>query len=370
VPRAGTGTDVTATSARRVLITGIAGSLAGLVARRLEARDDIELIVGVDVREPRHGLTRTRFVRADIANPLVAKHLRDDRIDTLVHASLVASPADAGGRLRMKERNVISSMQLFAVCHELDHLERVVLRSSTAVYGSDHRDPAAFREQDVPRVAPEHGYAKDVTDVEGYVRALGQRRDDLDVTVLRFANLVGGSVDSAFHSLLTLPIVPTIAGFDPRLQFVHEDDAVAVIEHVLDGAHPGTFNVAGDGVLYLSQCVRIARQARVPVPQPLVDAVTALVRRSAGADVASDQLRFLRFGRVVDTTRLVEELGHPLRHDSRSAFEDLVRRRRIRGAVDLDGLVRAVSGLGVGPGAEREAPSGSEAVAGAGADRG
>lgn len=337
---------MTARRARRVLITGIAGSFAGLVARRLETSDDVELVVGVDVREPKHGLARTRFVRADIANPLVARRLRDDGIDTLVHASLVASPSEAGGRQRMKERNVISSMQLLAACHDLPELERVVLRSSTAVYGSDHRDPAAFREEDVPRDAPEHGYARDVADVEGYVRALEQRRGDLDVTILRFANIVGPSIDGAFRSLLGLPLVPSIAGYDPRLQFVHEDDAVELVERVVTGAHPGTFNVAGDGILYLSQCVRLARRARLPVPQPLVDTAMALVRRASGVDVASDQLRFLRFGRVVDTTRLVAELGHPLRHDSRSAFAALVASRPARSGLDLEGLVRAVEGLG------------------------
>jgi UDP-glucose 4-epimerase len=57
--------------ARRVLITGIAGQLAGLVARALEERDDVLEIVGVDVREPQHDLRRTEFVRADVRNPLV-----------------------------------------------------------------------------------------------------------------------------------------------------------------------------------------------------------------------------------------------------------------------------------------------------------
>lgn len=349
---------MSASGPRRVLVTGIAGSLAGLVARRLEARDDVGLVIGVDIREPRHGLERTRFVRADIANPLVARCLRDEGIDTLVHASLLASPSGAGDRQRMKERNVISSMQLFAACSDLPDLRRVVLRSSTAVYGSDHRDPAAFGEDDAPREAVRHGYAKDVTDVEGYVRALAQRRSELDVTILRLANLVGPSVDGAFRSLLGLPLLPSIAGYDPRLQFVHEDDAVSVIERCVLGSHPGTFNVAGDGVLSLSQCARMARRTRVPVPRPLVETVTALVRRTTGVDVATDQLRFLRFGRVVDTSRLRAEFGDLLRHDARSAFEALVASRPAGGGVDVEALARAVGALraALGPDPDERVP--------------
>lgn len=330
---------MTSERGRRVLVTGVAGSFGGLVARAIEARDDVELVLGVDVREP-SGLARTRFVHADIANPLVAKHLRDDRIDTLVHASLMSAPGEAGGRARMKERNVISSMQLFAAATDLPDLRRVVLRSTTAVYGSDHRDPAAFREDDAPRGAPEHGAARDAVEVEGYLAALAQRRPELEVTVLRLANLVGPSVEGPFDALLTLPIVPSVAGFDPRLQFVHEDDALAVVERVLDGGAPGTYNVAGTGVLYLSQCVRLVRRLRAPVPAPLIDTVSALIRRVGRVEVAAEQLRYLRFGRVVDTARLEERLGLALERTSREAFEDHVRHHHAEGGIDLAALAR------------------------------
>jgi UDP-glucose 4-epimerase len=325
---------------RRVLITGIAGQFAGLVARALEERPDVRELVGVDVREPQHDLRRTEFVRADIRNPLVARILDVAEIDTVLHLSTIAQPGAAGGRARMRERNVIGAMQLLAACQRTPTLRRFVLKSTAAVYGSDHTDPALFREDEVPRVGPKHGFGKDATEIEGYVRGFGRRRPDVDVTILRFANLLGGRIDSAFHSLFSFPMVPRVLGFDPRLQFCHEEDAIEVVVRAATGDHPGTFNVAGEGTLYLSQCTRLAGRVALPVPLPFVSGVASLARRTRRADVSPDQLRFLQFGRGIDTTRLQTVFGYQPRFSSRAAFEDFVRRRRITGLLDRDEVVR------------------------------
>lgn len=325
---------------RRVMITGVAGTLAGLLARRLEERDDVAAIVGVDVRDPQHELARTRFVRADVRNPLVARVIRDTGVDTVVHMSTASGPGSAGGRARMKELNVIGAMQLLAACEKAESVGRFVLKSTTAVYGSDFSDPAMFAEDATPRVAPRHGFAKDASEIEAYARAFARRRPDVDVTILRCANFLGPRVDSTLGTLFSLPVVPTVLGFDPRLQLCHEDDGLAVLERATAGSHPGIFNVAGPGVVYLSQCIRMAGRVPAPVPLPLVSGVADLVQRSSRVDVSPEQLRFLQFGRVGDITRLRTELGYEPRYTSRETFEDFVSRRRLSGWLDRDGIAR------------------------------
>ncbi|MBW3620135.1 MAG: NAD-dependent epimerase/dehydratase family protein [Actinobacteria bacterium] len=311
-----------------------------MLARRLEERDDVEYVVGVDVREPHHDLTRTEFVRADIRNPLVTKVITAAAVDTIVHMSTVSAPDSAGGRARMKEQNVIGAMQLFAAAQKSDTVRRLVLKSTTAVYGSDYSDPALFREEDTPRVPPTSGFAKDATEIEGYARAFGRRRGDVDLTILRFANFLGGRMESAMGAFFALPVVPSVLGYDPRLQFCHEEDAVDVLGRVVLGSHPGIYNVAGPGILYLSQCVRIAGRVPAPIPLPLVSAVAALVKRSRRVDFSPEQLRFLQFGRVGDIQRLREDLDFEPRYSARAAFEDFIARRRISGIVDRDEVVR------------------------------
>jgi UDP-glucose 4-epimerase len=326
----------------RVLITGISGALAAMLARRLEQRDDIAYLVGVDVREPDSALdlTRTEFVRADIRNPLVARVIQATEVDTVIHMSTMHAPQSAGGRARMKELNVIGAMQLLAACQKSPKVRRFVLKSTTAVYGSDYTDPALFREEMTPRVPAKAGFAKDATEIEGYARAFGRRRKDVTLTILRFANFLGGQMDSAFASFFSLPIVPTVMGYDPRLQFCHEDDGVEVLHRAATEHHPGIYNVAGPGMLYLSQCVRLAGRVPLSVPVPLVSAVGGLVRRSRRMDFSPEQLRFLQFGRVADISRLQDHFGYQPKYTTRDAFEDFVSRRRIRGIVNRDDVIR------------------------------
>ncbi len=328
------------TTSRRVLVTGFASQLAGMLARELERDDAVEEIIGIDLDEPHHDLRRSQFVRLDLRTSALPRVLEATEADTIVHLDTISSPGRAGGRAKMKEHNVIGAMQLFAAAQQAEHVTKVVLKSTTSVYGSAHDDPALFREDDGPSRDPDHGWAKDATEVEGYARAFGRRRPDVDLTMLRFANFLGARMDSTIGAFFSLPIVPTVLGYDPRLQFIHEDDAVEVLRRSVVEDHPGAYNVGGDGVVYLSQCIRLAGRVPVPVPRPAASTIGALVRKSRMVDFSTEQLRFLQFGRAADTSQLREEFGWSPKHSSREAFEDFIARRRISGMIDRDEVVR------------------------------
>ena len=301
-------------------MTGVASDLGYRVARRLEADDTVEYVAGVDLREPPDGLVRTEFIRADLRSPLVAKVVESTRVDTILHLALTAAPADAGGRARMKERNVIGTMQLLGGANHAPRLRTMVVKSTTAVYGSNYADPALFREDTSPDAGTHSGYAKDMVEVEGYARAFGRRRPDVDLTLLRFANFIGPGVDSAFTRYFALPVVPVVLGFDPRIQLVHIADAVTVLERAVSEARPGIYNVAGPGIVYLSQAVRMSGKPTVPVPQPFMNGLADLMRRAGSVDFSPEQLAFLLYGRVGDITRLRETFGYEPRYSTAAAF--------------------------------------------------
>ncbi len=300
----------------------------------LAADDSVERVIGVDVVPPRQDVGRTEFVRADIRNPIIAKVIASAGVDTVVHMSVIATPFGAGGRTAMKEINVIGTMQLLAACQKAPSVTKLVVRSTTAVYGSSSRDPALFTEGMEPRSQFRSGYGKDSIEVEGYVRGLGRRRPEMDVTLLRFANFIGPRIDTPLTRYFSLPVVPTVLGFDPRIQFIHEDDGVEVLRRSVLEPHRGTFNVAGADVLLLSQAIRRAGRVAASVPSPAVSMVGSVFRRAGLVDFSPEQMRFLQFGRGVDTTRLHDDFGYRPSFTTPAAFDDFVAGRELMRYVD------------------------------------
>ncbi|WP_375480441.1 NAD-dependent epimerase/dehydratase family protein [uncultured Jatrophihabitans sp.] len=297
-----------------VLITAVSRSLGLRLAAQLAADPTVERVIGIDTAPPRRAdlplLGRTEFVRADIRNPLIAQVVSQAGVTTVVHAGLLDGVGSVGGRTSTQEMNVIGTMQLLAACQKSDTVGRVVLRSTTAVYGAGSGDPAVFVEDGPAGDGGLSGYSKDAAEVEGYVRGFARRRPDVDVTVLRFAPVLGTGADTALGRYLRGPIVPTPAGFDPRLQLLHESDAVEALRLATVSARPGVVNVAGAGVLSLAQIVRRLGRLRVPVPGLALAAAGAVARNAAAAELDAQQAGYLRFGRVVDTTRLLTEFGY------------------------------------------------------------
>ncbi len=312
---------------RVVLVTGVARHLGGRLARALTTDPEVDRVVGVDVVPPTADLGRTEFVRADIRNPVISKVIASANVDTVVHMSVLAQPGKAGGRTVMKEVNVIGTMQLLAACQKAASVTKLVLKSSTTVYGASAKDPALFTEDMEPISLPRSGFAKDSVEVEGYVRGFARRRPDAMVTVLRFANFLGPGMSTPMSAYFELPVVPTVLGFDPRIQLCHEDDGLEVLRRCTVEDHPGTYNVAGDGVMLLSQAVRRAGKPILRLPSPLVSSVGGLVRRARLVDFSPEQIRFLTYGRGVDTTRMRTKLGFEPSYSTVGTFDDFARHR-------------------------------------------
>ncbi len=330
---------------RCVLVTGVSRPLGARVATSFADDPKIENVVGVDIMEPRADLGRTQFVRADIRNPLIAKVIGAAGIDTVLHLNVIATPIGAGGRAAMKEINVIGTMQLLAACQKAPTVAKLVVKSTTTIYGSSSRDPALFSEDMEPRALPTGGYSKDAVEVEGYVRGFSRRRPDITVTVLRFTNIIGPGIDSALTRYLELPVVPTVLGFDPRLQLLHSDDALGVLRQATYEDHAGTFNVAGDGVLLLSQAIRRAGRPPLPIPFPAISTLGNLARHFRLVDFSAEQLGFLAHGRAVDTTRLKEVFGYKPKYTTTEAFDEFIRERRLPFAIDHELVSRIERGL-------------------------
>ena len=191
-----------------------------------------------------------------------------------------------------------------------------------------------FTESSSRRRPPGEGFARDSIDIEGYARGLGRRRPDIAVTILRLANMIGPAMDTALSRYLAGPVVPTVVGHDARLQLLHEQDALGALERATMAGKAGTFNIGASGVIMMSQAIRRAGRLALPVPRSALVAVDSLRRAARNTELDREQLDYLSYGRVMDTTRMRNELGYTTKWTTAEAFDDYVRGRGLTPIMD------------------------------------
>src|SRR3978361_2338289 len=211
-------------------VTGACRFLGGYLTARLAQNPLINHVIAVDAVAPSKDLLRrmgrVEFVRADIRNPFIAKVIRNGDVDTVVHAAAASYAPRSGGKAALKELNVMGAIQPFAACQKAPWVRRVILKSTSEVYGSSAFDPVLFTEDSSSRKPPGEGFARDSIDIEGYAQGLGRRRTDIAVTILRLANMIGPAMDTALSRYLAGPVVPSVLRHDGgRQQFAQESSA-------------------------------------------------------------------------------------------------------------------------------------------------
>jgi UDP-glucose 4-epimerase len=321
-----------------VLVTGACRFLGGYLTARLAQNPMIKGVIAVDAIAPSKDMLRrmgrAEFVRADIRNPFIAKVIRNGDVDTVVHAAAASYAPRSGGTAALKEINVMGAMQLFAACQKAPSVRRVVLKSTSEVYGSSAHDPVMFTEDSTSRRPFRDGFAKDSLDIEAYARGLGRRRPDIAVTILRLANMIGPAMDTTLSRYLAGPLVPTMFGRDARLQLLHEQDALGALERAAMAGKAGTFNIGADGIIMLSQAIRRAGRIPLPVPGFGVWALDSLRRANHYNEISRDQFDYLSYGRVMNTSRMRSELGFQPKWTTAEAFDDYVRGRSLTPIID------------------------------------
>ncbi|WP_084723001.1 NAD-dependent epimerase/dehydratase family protein [Streptomonospora alba] len=311
---------------RVVLVTGVSRDLGGRVAEAVAAEPGVDRVVGVDAAPPRHPLGGAEYVSADLHGGSLAQTVADSGADTVLHLGLTPSGGSSGGRAAADNGNILGTMQLLDGCQRSAAVSRLVVRSSAAVYGESGREQALCTEEREARSLPRSAYAHNAAEVEEHTGALARRRPEVSVAVLRFASFIGPSIDTPLTRYFGLRLVPTVRGYDPNMQFIHEDDGVEAVRRMALSGSDGVFNVAGSGSLPLSQCLRRVGRRRFAMPERGLRMLGGIARRGK-LDYSPDQLRLLCSDRVVDFSKLERELGWSPAYSSQEAFEAYLNER-------------------------------------------
>jgi UDP-glucose 4-epimerase len=320
---------MTETTSKRVLITGLSTYWGARLARELEQNPDVEAIIGVDSADPAGELERTEFVRVGTQHALLRRVVEAAEIDTVIDTRLVVDSTVTTPR-RAHENNVIGTMNILAACSGPDAtVRKLIFKSSAHYYGANQDDPAFFTESMGKPHPPKTAIERDIVEAEASVAEFREKNPDVCVTVFRCANVLGPDVQTAHTRLFDLPAIPMILGFDPRYQFVHEDDVVNALKHAALHDLPGIYNVAGDGVLAFTEVCSLLGKQFLPILPPWGTGIAAQALRRFGVVIPPDMLNQLRFGRGLDNRRY-KATGFGYRYTTRETIQKLGEHLRLQ----------------------------------------
>jgi UDP-glucose 4-epimerase len=267
-------------------------------------------------------------VRVGTQHALLERIVRAAAIDTVIDTRMIVDSAAAPPKAA-HENNVIGTMNILAACGGPESpVRKVVFKSSAHYYGCERDDPAYFTEAMRRPHPPRTLLERDVVEAERAVGAFAERNRDVTVTVLRFANGLGPDIATSHVALLSLPAVPSILGFDPRYQFIHEDDIAGVLDHATVHDLPGIYNAAGDGVLVLSEIASLLGKPLAPLLPPWGTGLALEPLKLVGVRVPPEMISQLRFGRGIDNRKL-KAAGVPLRSTTRETVQAYAEHLRV-----------------------------------------
>jgi len=305
-----------------VLITGVANFWGQRLAGALADDPSVERVVGLDTRPPPASLgTRIEYVQADVRTPELPALLRGHEIDTVVHNDILQFAEPGRSSRSLHDVNVIGTLSLLTACDRIDTLRTLVVRGSAAIYGSEPSAPAFFTEDMARRYPLRTRFQRDIGELEDLCETFARRHPAVTCTMLRYQPVIGASLDNPITRLTRARVVPTILGFDPRIQLLHEDDSVDALAAAV--AHPvrGPVNVAGAGTVSLQRMLRRLGRPSIPIAAPLFETVAGAAARLGLPPISADTVRYLRYGRGVDITKLVDEVGFRPRYTTPEAVE-------------------------------------------------
>lgn len=291
-----------------VLVTGICGRLGRRLARRLHRERPV---IGIDRREFEGRPKDIAHHRIDIRRKKTQDIFRQGPLAAVVHLGIMHDPRASAAEHH--SWNVAGFQKLLEYVAQYD-VPKLVVLSSSNVYGPRPDNP-----QFLPEDAPLLGGAafsemRDLVEVDMLAQSFFWKRPETETVILRPAHILG-SVRNAPSNYLRLNVIPTLMGFDPMVQVVHQDDVVSAIELALRPGVRGIFNLAGPPPVPLSRLIGLTGRTRLAIPHALAKSAIQRLWRLRATSFPAPELDYIRYVCMVDDRRAREVLGYEPRHD-------------------------------------------------------
>ena len=315
--------------AKRVFITGMGGYIAGVLCRELTHVDWCGRVYGMDVKKPLAKFGKAEFRQMDINDPELVSWVAELKPDIFIHLAFIVDPIP--DEAKMNRVNVEGTRNALAAA-VAGGSRQVLVASSGTAYGVWPDNPVPLTEASAIRPHPTFKYARDKSEVEFLCREFMAQHPEVLMSVIRPCVVYGPLVNNYLSNLLTgLPLIMGIRGYDPPLQFIHEDDVAGGIIALLEREARGPFNFAPPDTLTVREAVALTKKPALYLPEKLAEVlIDASWRLQLPLLKAPPSfVDFLRYPWVLDSTRLRDEVGYKFRYSTRETVEIMLRAKGV-----------------------------------------
>lgn len=316
-----------------IVVVGAHTILGSLLVDSLERNDQIKEFYVVDLHSPSHpkkSFKKLRFIQLDLIAPgadeVLAAELKRVKATVLVHTALKNNPTL--NWVYAHELEVIGTLAMVSAA-KAAKIRKFVLCSTTAVYGASPKNPNYIAESQELAVKADAHFVRDKVDAERQVAKLYEEAPQMMVTVLRFCLIVGPRSDNYFTELFRRPIVPTLLGYDPLMQFLHEKDALRALKLAVHKDFRGSFNIVGKGVIPLSYALRLAGKINIPLLSVMAYPAIQLLWNMQMVAVPGKLLDFFKYLWVADGQKAKEVMNYTANLSSKEAFLEFAKSDRL-----------------------------------------
>jgi UDP-glucose 4-epimerase len=292
-----------------IALTGAGGYIGQRLIEHLDRWEGCSAILGTDIRGPDVRSEKLTFLKKDIRDGTLADFWKGREVDALVHLAFVVDPIRDENA--MYDINVNGTLNVLKICEDLK-VPHVIAASSGTAYGAWPDNPLRLREDDPIRVyPPTMNYAHHKGLNEKHFDDFRRRNPDVLFNTVRPSVVYGPNVDNYLSRFLKrLPFVPLSDGCDPEMQLVHEEDVARLFTLLIEKKVDGPFNVAGSGVLRVSELGAMVGKKALPVPRRLLFPIVHLLwKMHLIMEAPAGLVDYMAYPWVLDIGRARDLLG-------------------------------------------------------------
>lgn len=309
---------------KNFLVTGVGGYWGGSLLRLFSETNPPAKIVGIDINPPRERHPFLDFRKMDIRDPKMEEIIGSEKIDTVVQLAFALNVFAPDRKIRDVNINGTRNM---LDCSARAGVKKFILAGSSTVYGAFPENEGFFDETAPIRATPGLFYTRDKVDIENMLEDYRKKHKGIKFVVIRPSIITGRSMGNILSSLMKiLYFIPALAGCNPLLQFVHEEDLARATRLMMIRDSEGIYNVTGDGGVPYLDMIRMLGKSPLPLPRGFMLRTARRIERLGLTAPFSGLIDLLSYPWTISNEKLKRDFDFEFKYDSRSAFLEFAER--------------------------------------------